>query len=246
MTSRKRRGSKQCRGGFGEGPSRKCFFCDYMLSQAVEDYLKTIYKLQGQGTVSTTELARAMEVSAASVTNMVKRLASMGLVTHQSYKGVTLTEAGEKIALEIIRHHRLLETYLREVMGYAWDQMHTEAEQLEHHISEAFEDKLDEILGYPTHDPHGHPIPTRDGQIAEVAADPLTAVEPGQTLTIHHVSDDDPELLHYLEDLGLMPQATVQVVAKAPFKGPLTVQVGTDEHVVGYEVARNVFVTPSR
>ena len=213
-----------------------------MLSQAVEDYLKAIYKLQGAGTASTTEIARALDVSSASVTNMVKRLANMGLARHQSYKGVTLTPAGEKIALEIIRHHRLLETYLREIMGYSWHQMHAEAEQLEHHISEAFEDKLDELLGYPTHDPHGHPIPTRDGEVPTIAAQPLADVAPGRTVIVQHVADDDPDRLHYLEDLALLPGAAVEVVEKAPFNGPLTVRVADDEHVLGFEVAHSVFV----
>lgn len=215
-----------------------------MLSQAVEDYLKTIYKLQDDGAVSTTDIARALEVSSASVTNMVKRLAEMKLVVYQSYKGVRLTEAGEKIALEILRHHRLLETYLKEFLGYSWDQMHKEAEQLEHHISEEFEDKIDELLGYPTHDPHGHPIPTRDLQIVEAATIPLTEATPGQTVHIQHVSDDDSDLLHYLEDLGLLPQASVEVLKKAPFNGPLTLRVGGEEHIVGHEVASNVFVSP--
>lgn len=215
-----------------------------MLSQAVEDYLKTIYKLQDEGAVSTTDIARALDVSSASVTNMVKRLAEMKMVAYQSYKGVRLTEAGEKIALEIIRHHRLLETYLKEVLGYSWDQMHKEAEQLEHHISEEFEEKIDELLGFPTHDPHGHPIPTRDLQIVESATIPLTQAEPGQTVHIHHVSDDDSDLLHYLEDLGLLPQASVEVLGKAPFNGPLTLRVGDEEHIVGHEVASNVFVAP--
>ncbi len=120
-----------------------------MLSQAVEDYLKTIYKLRGKEMVSTTDLAKAMEVSSASVTNMIKRLDQMGLVEYQSYKGARLTDAGCKIALEIIRHHRLLETYLKEIMGYSWAEIHEEAEHLEHHISEAFEDRMDKMLGLP-------------------------------------------------------------------------------------------------
>lgn len=215
-----------------------------MLSQAVEDYLKTIYKLQDEGSVSTTDIARSLEVSSASVTNMVKRLAEMKMVAYQSYKGVRLTEAGEKIALEIIRHHRLLETYLKEVLGYSWEQMHTEAEQLEHHISEEFEDKIDELLGFPTHDPHGHPIPSRDLQIVEAATIPLAQAEPGQTVHIHHVSDGDSDLLHYLEDLGLLPQASVEIVEKAPFNGPLTLRIGDEDHIVGHEVASNVFVAP--
>ena len=217
-----------------------------MLSQAVEDYLKTIYKLQQEdATVATTEIARALDVSSASVTNMVKRLAQMKLAEHEAYKGVRLTEAGRKIALEIIRHHRLLETYLKEILGYSWDQMHEEAEHLEHHISEEFEERIDALLGYPTHDPHGHPIPTRDLHVAESAAEPLADAQTGQPLVVHHVSDADPELLHYLEAVGLLPQTAVEVVEKAPFNGPLTLRIGEREQVVGREVAANVFVAPA-
>lgn len=215
-----------------------------MLSQAVEDYLKTIYKLQGEGAVSTTDIAKALSVSSASVTNMIKRLAGMKLVEYKSYKGVKLTEAGEKIALEIIRHHRLLETYLKEVLGYSWDQMHEEAEHLEHHISEEFEDKIDALLGYPTHDPHGHPIPTRDGQILEIATVPLAHSQPGQTVTIQRISDDNIDLLHYLEEIGLLPQTTITLIKKDPFNGPLTIQLGGTEKIIGHEVACNVFVVP--
>ena len=216
-----------------------------MLSEAVGDYLKTIYKLQGEGNVTTTDLARAMDVSSPSVTNMVKRLAQMGLAEHQSYKGVTLTEAGNKIALEIIRHHRLLELYLKEVMGYSWENIHEEAERLEHHISEEFEDRIDQMLGYPTHDPHGDPIPTRDGHVEEIEVDPLSTAAPGQRVRVQRVSDADPELLHYLEDLGLLPGAHVQILSKEPFDGPLTVHIGEEERMIGFSVANSVFVVPA-
>jgi len=213
-----------------------------MLSQSVEDYLKTIYKLQDEGAVSTTDLARALDVSSASVTNMVKRLAQLGLVSHQSYRGVTLTEAGEKIALEIIRHHRLLETYLKEVLGYSWDKMHEEAEHLEHHISEEFEDKIEAMLGYPTHDPHGDPIPTRDGQIEPPADNPLASADAGRTVIIQRVSDADPHLLQYLESIGLMPRTRVHVLSKAPFNGPITLRIEDRNQVVGYEIAQHIYV----
>jgi DtxR family Mn-dependent transcriptional regulator len=183
-----------------------------MLSQAVEDYLKTIYKLHSGGAVTTTEIARSLGVSSASVTNMVKKLAQSGFLTHQSYRGVVLTAAGEKIALEIIRHHRLLETYLREIMGYGWEQMHAEAEHLEHHISEEFEDRLDEMLGYPTHDPHGDPIPTRDGTIIPTDGSPIFGFAEGDRIRIVRVPDDDPELLHRLEHANLLPGAEVGIL----------------------------------
>lgn len=183
-----------------------------VLSQAVEDYLKTIYKLQSPSFVSTTEIARALNVSPASATNMAKRLDSMGLADYRSYQGVQLTDAGTKIALEVLRHHRLLETYLREVMGYSWEQMHAEAEHLEHHISEEFEDRIEELLGFPTHDPHGHPIPARDGSITEKPDQPLSDSTPGKTVTVCRVADSDTTLLEQLEHLGLMPGAEVTVV----------------------------------
>lgn len=214
-----------------------------MLSPAVEDYLKAIYKLAEEQPATTTDVARRLDVSSASVTNMVKRLAEMQLVEYQSYRGVTLTPAGEKIALEIIRHHRLLETYLREVMGYSWEQMHDEAEQLEHHISEEFESKLDELLGYPTHDPHGHPIPSRDGEIVKTTAIALHEAEAGDTVVVRHLSDTNTELLRYLEDLGLLPSAEAVIVEKAPFSGPLTLHVADERHVIGHEVATHVFVS---
>ncbi|MBT8400348.1 MAG: metal-dependent transcriptional regulator [Rhodothermia bacterium] len=213
-----------------------------MLSQAVEDYLKIIYKLQGDGVASTSDIARALDVSPASVTSMTRRLSDLGLARYESYRGVTLTESGTKIALEIIRHHRLLETYLKEVLGYPWDKMHEEAEHLEHHISEAFEDKIEELLGYPTHDPHGDPIPTRDGKIAEPALDRLADSPNGAEVKIERVSDEDSEVLHYLEDLGLLPGAIVRIVGKEPFDGPLTLRIDGDEKIVGRAVARQVFV----
>ncbi len=214
-----------------------------MLTPAIEDYLKTIYKLESKGTAQTSEIARELDVAAASVTAMVKRLARHGFVRHESYKGVRLTSTGRKIALEIIRHHRLLETYLREVMGYSWQQLHDEAEQLEHHISEEFEDKIDAMLGNPTHDPHGHPIPTRDGQVEEPSDRTLAECDEGERCTIDHLCDRDPELLHYLEELAMLPGASVEVISKGPFKGPVAVRVADDEHTIGYEVAQSIFVT---
>lgn len=216
-----------------------------MLSESAQDYLKAIYKLQHDGTVSTTDLARAKQVSSASVTNMIKRLNQMGLVEYQSYKGVTLTEAGCKIALEIIRHHRLLELYLKEVMGYSWGDMHEEAERLEHHISEEFEDRIDQMLGYPTHDPHGDPIPTRDGQVEDTVRDPLSQGAVGKVFKVQRVSDTNPDLLHYLEDMGLLPGAQVEIIEKAPFDGPLIVNIGRDQKTIGFSVAQNVFIVPA-
>ena len=213
-----------------------------MLSPAIEDYLKTIYKLNGGDIVAKSRVARAMGVTPASVTNMVKRLARLRMVTHESYKGVCLTEAGKKIALEIVRHHRLLETYLKEILGYSWAEMHMEAEHLEHHISEEFEKKIDKLLGYPTHDPHGHPIPSADLVMDQEETVPLPTVQAGRSVCVHSVSDGDADMLEYLESIGLMPDRMVTVNAKAPFNGPITVTVRGEEMVLGYHTASQVFV----
>ncbi len=214
-----------------------------VLSQAVEDYLKAIYKLEtDEKGASTTRLAEAMDVSSASVTNMIKRLAEMGLVDYQSYKGARLTQAGQKIALEIIRHHRLLELYLLEVMGYSWDEVHDEAEKLEHHISERFEDKIAELLDNPTHDPHGDPIPSKDGIMPEVDEEPLVNGEENHPYIVARVKDQEPERLRYLEKEGLLPGVRLQITKKAPFEGPLTLKVEGKECVLGRDMASTIFI----
>jgi DtxR family Mn-dependent transcriptional regulator len=214
-----------------------------ILSQAVEDYLKTIYTLEAEGDkATTTKIANSLEVSSASATNMVKRLSKMGLVDYESYKGASLTNSGKKIALEIIRHHRLLELYLLEVMGYSWDEVHEEAEKLEHHISEQFEDKIANLLDDPTHDPHGDPIPTKEGLMPEMDADPLVEAEIDREYMVSRVKDQDPELLRYLEKIGLLPGIKIKVQEKAPFEGPITLLVEKDEQVIGHEVAKNIFI----
>ncbi|WP_372636245.1 metal-dependent transcriptional regulator [Fodinibius sp.] len=214
-----------------------------VLSQAIEDYLKAIYTLQSGGNrASTTQIAKSLEVSSASATNMIKRLAKMGLVDYQSYKGSVLTSSGKKIALEIIRHHRLLELYLLEVMGYSWDEVHDEAEKLEHHISEQFEDKIANLLDDPTHDPHGDPIPTKEGLMPEMNTRPLVEAEADQRYLVSRVKDQDPEVLRYLEKIGLLPGVKISIKEKAPFKGPITLRVENEEQVIGNEVARNIFI----
>ena len=214
-----------------------------MISGAVQDYLKTIYKLQEDtGVVSTSALAEAMEVAAASVTGMVKKLAGLKLVRHNPYQGVTLTRAGEKMALEVIRHHRLLELYLAEALGYSWDKVHEEAERLEHVISEEFEDKIFEALGRPTRDPHGDPIPAKDGTLVAAEHDRLSDLEPGATGVIRQVSDSDAEMLRYLGTRGLIPNAPVEVLEKAPFNGPVTVKTRETSHVLGRDLAQHIRV----
>lgn len=214
-----------------------------ILSQSIEDYLKAIFTLQSEGErASTTKIAESLEVSSASATNMIKRLAEMGLVDYQSYKGSKLTTSGKKIALEIIRHHRLLELYLLEVMGYSWDEVHDEAEKLEHHISEQFEDKIANLLDDPTHDPHGDPIPTKEGIMPQMDAQPLIEAEPNQEYILSRVKDQDPELLRYLEKIGMLPGIKVELKEKAPFKGPLTLLIENEEQAIGHDVAKNIFV----
>jgi DtxR family Mn-dependent transcriptional regulator len=214
------------------------------LSQAVEDYLKTIYKLEQNDSASTKNIADSLNVSAASVTNMIKRLAKMGFLEYTSYRGVNLTDAGKDIALEIIRHHRLLELYLNKVMGYSWDEVHDEAEQLEHHISEQFEDRIAELLNDPTHDPHGDPIPRKNGQMPKHAVEKLIEADSDTELVVGRVRNQDPELLRYLEEVGLIPGVKIIIKEKAPFNGPITLQVEDKEQVLGYEVASAIYVTP--
>jgi len=217
-----------------------------VLSQSTEDYLKVIYTLEeessGKG-ISTKDIASAMNVSAASVTNMMKRLSEMGLVKHESYYGVQLTSTGEKVALEIIRHHRLLELYLQEILGYSWDQVHDEAEKLEHHISEKFEDKIAELLNDPTYDPHGDPIPSKDGMMPkEMASKPLSEAEPGVEYIIGRVKDQSPELLRYFENIGIIPGVKIIIKKQEPLEGPLTLQIENREQVIGFDVAKNIFL----
>jgi len=214
-----------------------------VLSQSVEDYLKTIYTLEDNGEVATTtKLAESMDVSSASATNMLKRLAQMGLVDYQSYKGASLTKSGKKMALEIIRHHRLLELYLLEIMGYSWDEVHEEAENLEHHISERFEEKISKLLDDPAFDPHGDPIPTKEGIMPKMDDNPLNEAEEGQHYVVSRVGDQDSEVLKYLEEAGLLPGIKLEIMKKDPFEGPLTLRIEGEEQVIGNEVAHNVFV----
>ncbi|MEX2435913.1 MAG: metal-dependent transcriptional regulator, partial [Balneolaceae bacterium] len=213
-------------------------------SQSVEDYLKTIYKLENEtdGGVSTSDLAKDMNVSNASVTNMVKRLSGMKLVDYESYYGTRLTDTGKKIALEIIRHHRLLELYLKEVMGYSWDEVHDEAEKLEHYISEQFEDKIAELLDDPMFDPHGDPIPTKDGKMPTFISYSLTDASEDRDYVIHRVKNQNPELLQYLEKQGILPGVKIRVINREPFNGPISLESESRSTTMGYRIAEDIFV----
>lgn len=215
-----------------------------VLGEAAEDCLKTVFELQRtEGRASTSALASRLGVSEPTVTAMIKRLARMGLLDHTLYYGVKLTPAGEKLALVIVRHHRLVELYLVESLGLSWEKVHAEAEKLEHMISDEVGDRMDAVLGRPTYDPHGHPIPSRDGEVEEATHISLLDLEIGALVTVHQVPDHDPALLRYLAELGLVPNAAVQVVDKAPFGGPLTLQLGDKLQTVGSELARVVQVS---
>ena len=218
-----------------------------MLSKAVQDYLKVIYKLsrapEAGAMVSTTLIAERMEVSAASATNMIKKLAELRLLEHRPYQGVELTPSGVKMALEIVRHHRLLELYLRQALGYNWDTVDAEAERLEHAISEDFEDRIDEALGFPTVGAHGEPIPTKDGNIAEPEYSRLADLREGQRACIRQVSDRDPELLRYLDRSGLVLGTRIRISEKAPFRGPIRLDVfERGEQHIGLDVAEAIYV----
>src|SRR5437867_7171142 len=186
-----------------------------VFSQAVEDYVKAIYKLQIEGqAVSTNDLAHKMGKTAAAATKMIKHLADSKLIDYTKHYGVRLTPAGEKVALETIRHHRLIELYLHQALGYSWDEVDAEAEKLEHHISEDFEDPIDRMLDFPSTDPHGDPIPTRDGVIAPAKGKPLSDSEPGETLVILRVTASNPEARRYLARLGMTLDAVTEVEEK--------------------------------
>jgi DtxR family Mn-dependent transcriptional regulator len=214
-----------------------------LITQERQDYIKAIYQLQHEESpVRTTSIAEVLGVEPASVTGILKRLAELHLVNYARYKGVTLTEAGEKIALEVIRHHRLIELYLMQALGYSWDEVHEEAEQLEHAISEDFEDRIAEMLGEPTTDPHGAPIPTKDGQIQPLIGQRLSELQPGQAGHVRRVDDRDSNLLRYLDALGIRPGTHIRVTEVAPFGGPIHVCVGDAEHAIGSEAARQIYV----
>src|SRR5687767_5545067 len=211
------------------------------LTVAVQDYLKAIYALESAGErVTTSALATRMRVSAPSVTAMTKRLAELGLVERAPYRGVVLTEPGRRGALEVLRHHRLLELYLVDRLGLALDEVHAEAELLEHALSEELEAKIDAELGYPTHDPHGDPIPDRELRLIHGDSQSLLDLEPATRGSGARVPDGDPELLRYLGELGLVPDALVEMLAQAPFGGPVTVRTAAGEHAISRELADRI------
>lgn len=214
-----------------------------MASEQVENYLKNIYKLQStEGKVTTSSLSERLQISAPSVTEMIKKLADEGSVTYTPYKGVELTDAGRKRALRIIRRHRLWELFLVEVLKYPWDEIDEEAERLEHITSEKLEQRLDKALGFPRRDPHGDVIPTIEGGVEDLNQSSLAEAKPGVTLVIARVSDSSPEILQYAAKMGIKLNRKIKVKERIEFDGSLRVEVGRKEQFISFKLAKNIFV----
>lgn len=216
-----------------------------ILSSAHEDYLKAIYTLMAEGNkVNNSALANYLEVSPASTTNMVKKLAELELVEYEPYQSITLTEAGKRVALEVLRHHRLLELYLHQKLNLPWDLVHAEAEKLEHVLSETLEDAIAAALDHPTVDPHGDPIPTKDGHVEDVGGIPLSVATLDQPQRLMRVLVQDADRLNYLGSLGLYPNTTITLLKRAPFSGPLLIDVNGEHHALAHDMAELILVRP--
>lgn len=214
-----------------------------LVGQSIEDYVKSIYLLsEMHEMVAANALSEAMGVSPAAVTKMGKRLQEMKLVRYSRQNGFRLTTQGRAIALEMVRHHRLLEMYLHQALGYTWDKVHDEAEVLEHVISEEFEERIDALLGYPTHDPHGAPIPTRDGKIETRNFPSLNQLEMGEDAVIRRVTNRDSTMLNYIGSLGLYPGTEIRLLGMEPYGGSLSIEVGDKTVSVGSVLANHIFV----
>ncbi|CAN5117475.1 metal-dependent transcriptional regulator [soil metagenome] len=226
--------------GFRRGP-------DAPNTEAVEDYAKALHALaaRSEGTVTTSALAERLGVSPGSVTAMLKRMAELGLVEHERYRGALLTAEGEKVALEVIRHHRLLESFLSDVLGMSWDRVHDEAEVLEHYISEELEALIAKALGDPDSDPHGDPIPSLELAMPSDSTVSLADLTEGAKGSFARVSDSDPEMLRFLDERGIRPGAEIELVRRDPFDGPVHVAVGGSEYVLADRLARRMRIEPS-
>jgi DtxR family Mn-dependent transcriptional regulator len=215
-------------------------------SRSIEDYLKTIYELElAGGAAQTSAIAEALEVAPPSVSGMVKRLSESGLLEHAPYRGVQLTRSGKRAALRIVRRHRVLETYLMSKLGYDWDSVHGEAERLEHAVSDELIERMAMALGNPQYDPHGAPIPTKDGDVEEPETVALSDISVGAVAELRMVKDRNPEVLRYLASLGLRPGVSFEVVGRQPFRGPITIRVQSParketEKVIGNELAQSL------
>ena len=217
------------------------------LSGPVEDYLKAIYELERSGTAAETNaIAKRLAIAPASVSGMVRRLAQQGLITHERYHGTRLTVAGRRAALQTIRRHRVIESYLTEALGYSWDRVHDEAERLEHAASDELIDRMAKAIGEPETDPHGAPIPSREGTLKEKVAVPLASLPEGASARVERESDKSAERLRDLAELGVVPGATVKLVERAPFDGPITLKVNSAKQAIGAELAAQILVTTRR
>lgn len=217
------------------------------LTEPVEDYLKAIYVIgKGAGPAATNEIARRLALAPASVSGMVRRLADQGLLTYERYHGVKLTESGRRAALRTLRRHRVIEAYLSRALGYRWDRVHEEAERLEHAASDELVDRMAAAIGEPIVDPHGAPIPTRDGAVDETEHTSLAALPVGAAGVVARVRDEDPEMLRYLGELSIRPGTRLTVKARAPFDGPITLMVGKHELSIGPALAAHVLIAPAR
>jgi len=215
-------------------------------STSVEDYLKAIFELsRASGSAATSEVAARLEVATASVSAMVRRLTGQGLVSHERYGALRLTKKGKTAALQLVRRHRVIEAYLVTALGYAWDEVHSEAERLEHAASPRLINRMAAAIGEPQVDPHGAPIPTAHGKLSEPRYRTLGDLAPGEKARIVRVEDEDPELLRYLASLRFVPGATVSCLKREPYEGPLTIRVGSKTHMVGPPVAARIFVNAS-
>jgi DtxR family Mn-dependent transcriptional regulator len=212
---------------------------------STEDYIKAIYKLEGKGEKATTSaLAGQLNVADASITDMIRKLSDRGLLHYEKYQGVELTTKGKKMALSILRRHRLWEMYLVKFLGYSWDKVHDEAERLEHITSEELEHRLDKALGFPTIDPHGDPIPTKDGVVLGKDDGRLSECEVGDVVEISRVSDDNSEILSHASQIGLALNSKLTIKEKKSFDGSLRVKIGSKHHFISKEVAQAIFVQP--
>ena len=219
-----------------------------VLSRSVEDYLKAVYQLTERETdAATSDIAQRLGVAPASVTGMIKRLAETGLLEHEPYRGARLTRRGRQAALAVMRRHRIIESYLINKLAYDWSTVHDEAERLEHVVSDELIERMAFALGEPRYDPHGAPIPTREGVIEQPSYQRLSEVDEGRNVTLRLVGDDDSERLRYLKGIGLVPMVQLAVLDKQPFGGPITLRIGTTEtrdRVIGSELAACLFVEP--
>jgi DtxR family Mn-dependent transcriptional regulator len=215
------------------------------LTAPVEDYLKAIYAIgRGTGAAATNEIAQRLALAPASVSGMVRRLADQGLLAYQRYHGVKLTDSGRRAALRTLRRHRVIEAYLAEALGYPWDRVHEEAERLEHAASDELIDRMAATIGEPEVDPHGAPIPTRDGSVDETEYTALGQLPVGTAGTVVRVADEDPEMLRYLAELLIVPGKRVAIKSRAPYDGPITLSMGRHELVIGQPLAMHIMVAP--